>query len=228
MPTKKFYDFEFGAAPLRDLKKREVLASSNPVHFVPLIYNLLTKAEGMEQEFQRERKANPLLETTSPEIWIVAEIMPFVKEVRENADVHDRLLSNALQRYLRRQAKPKLRPRPDDDEPLLTTIESYVPALKKLLIAVCDRGKSLREILRLPADAYTIRDALARRKPGTKRQGIFLLGIEEKWRNPRIAKELDEKGLKPDDSDFKSYAEMLQIKPQLFYSMKHNIKKDFM
>jgi hypothetical protein len=228
MPNEKFYDFEFGAEPLRSLKKIDLLASSNSVLGVPFIYHLLSKAEAMEQEFQRDRKANPLFETTAPEIWIVAEIMPLLKEVRAKVAIDDELLSDALQRYLRREAKRILPPRPDDDEPLVTTIEPYIPALKKLLVAVCDRRKSLRGILRLSARAVTIRDALARRKGQTSRQAIFLFGIKAKWSNHRIAKELDDKGLKPKDKDFKSYAEMFQIKPQLFYSMKSNIKKESM
>jgi hypothetical protein len=228
MPAEKFYDFEFGAEPLRDLKKRDVLASSNPAHGVPLIYNLLTKAEGMEQQFQKDRKVNPLHETSSPETWIVAEIMPFVKEIRANVGLHDRLLNTALQRYLRCEAKPNLLPRPDDDEPLVTTIEPYIPGVKKLLVAVCDRRKSLREILRLRAYAYTVRAALSQRKPSSRRQAIFLRGIKEKWSNPRIAKELDNGELKPKNRHFKSYGNMYQTKAQLFHSIKHNIKKEFL
>jgi hypothetical protein len=226
MPTRKFYDTEFGAEPLRDLEKRDLLASSNPVHLVPLTYNLVTKAEGMEQRFQRDRKANPLFETTAAEIWIVAEIIPFVKEVRANVALDDELLSDGLQRYLRRESKQYLSPRPDDDEPLVTTIEPYIPALKKLLDAICDRRKSLRGILRLSANAVTIRDTSARHNGGTSRQAIFLLGIKGKWSNYRIANMLDDKGLKPKNKDFKSYAEMYRIKPGVFYSMKHNIKKN--
>jgi hypothetical protein len=227
MPAEKFYAFEFGAECLRELKRRDLLGSSNPAHLAPLVYNLLTKAEEMEQAFQRARRENPLFETTLAEVWIVAEIMPLVKEIRANVALHDHLLSNALQRYLRREAKPNLLPRPDDDEPLTTTIAPYIPGLKKLLVALCDRRKSLREILRLPAGAYTVREALARRKAGTDRQAIFLLGIKAEWPDHRIAKELDDKGLKPKNKDFKSYGEMYRIKPQNFSSMKHNIKKEF-
>src|SRR6266849_9391357 len=220
MPAEKFYDFEFGAEPLRDIKKRDLLASSDSVHDAPLTYALLTKAEGMEQEFQRARKTNPVFETTPAEVWIAAEIMPLVKEIRANVGLHDRLLNNALQRYLRREAKPNLLPRADDDEPLTTTVKPYIPGLKTLLVADCDRRKSLHEILRLPAGAYILRNALALRKPGSLRETIFLRGIREKWQGHRIAKELDDKVLKPTNKDFKTYTEMLLVKPQLFYSLK--------
>jgi hypothetical protein len=227
MPTEKLYDFEFGAECIRELKRRDLLGSSNSAHCVVLTYNLFTIAEEMEQRFQNERKINPLFETTAPEAWISAEILPFVKEVRAKVLMDDRLLYEGLQRYMRSVARPRPFPRPDDDEPLLTTIRPYIPAIKKLLVDVCDRCKSLHGILRLPANAYTVGEALAQRRPTTERQEIFLRGIRERWPNHRIAKELDDKGARPRSQDYRYYTEMLRLKPQNFYSLKSRIAKEY-
>ncbi len=224
----KSYDAEFGADPLNELKKRDILARANPVHYVPLIENLHRMVEAMEQKFQEERKPNPLLETTAPEAWIAAEIMPFVKEVRANADIDDQLLSKALQKYMQRGTKAHPISGPDGEEELHTTIEPYLSALRELVTAVCDRRKSLRRILRLSPGAYTIREALIPRKPASRRETIFLQGVRDNWPNHRIAKELDDKGLKPSNKDYKSYKEMLRTSPQLFYSLKSAIKKKYL
>lgn len=228
MRIQKVYDTEFGAEPLRDLKRRDVLGSSNLVHYVSLTYKILAEAEGMENRFQKARRENPLLETTAPEVWIAAEYIPLIREIRSNVEIDDLLLSQALQRYLNRKAKGNLTARLEGDEqPLTRTIEPYINALKDLLLDVCDRRKSLRGILRLPAKAYTGREVQARQKPRTLLQLIVLQGIQEGWPNHKIAKELDDKGVRPRNGDYAKHTEMLRNNPQSFYSMKSRIKNQF-
>jgi hypothetical protein len=226
------HDAEFNVAILKVLKKRDILGEANLALLIPLTYNIWTDVDRMEQKFQGERKSNPLLETTPAEAWICAQIMPFIQEVRQNADIDERILSRAIQEYFQRNASGHINADDADGLQLCTTIEPYLSAAKDLLDDICDRRKSLREIFGLRPGAYSIREAFSRRIPGSKREALILRGLREKWGNPRIARELDEKGVKPknrntNNKDYRSYRDMLRNNPQLFYSLKNGVKKKY-
>lgn len=198
------YDHEFNPDALKMLKKREILGRARSANLVPLDYNLSTQAAALEQEFQEERRWNPLLETTPPEAWLCAEILPFIREVRSNVDVDDRLLSEAVQLRVQQHTKKS---QSSKDE-LVTTIEPYIPVVKKLFVDLFDRTKSLRQILGLRRGSYDVREITTTRKPTTKRETIFLRGLGEQWSNRRIAKSLDEEGVKPRSTEYRSFLEL--------------------
>jgi hypothetical protein len=221
-----FHDEEFAPEVLKALKKREILAQANPAQLVPLHYNMSTRAVLMVKKFQDERSEYPLLETTPPEAWIAAEIVPVIQEVRSKADVDESVLSAPVQRYLRVPVElPRVQG--SEEQRLHTTIEPYLLKIKSLLTDIVNRRKSLRAILRLPAGVYKLRGTLVSPKPGSRREAIVVRGIKEKWRNHRIAKELDDHGLKPQDKIYPSYTNMVDVNAQLFYSLKSSIRKKY-
>ena len=221
----KFYDAEFSAEILRMLKKRDVLAKSNPAQLAILCYNLCTEAEAIVRRFDAERRENPLLETTPAEAWLAAELGPVVRSIRENADVDDVILTGTLERYFRHLPNPVLVDIKPGQQRLCTSVEPYFPLAKKLLTELYDRKTSLRTILRIPAGAYTVHAALKTRKPSTELEATVLQGIKEGWSNQRIAKTLDEKKVKP--RNFASYREMLRLKAESFHSLKHSTKRKY-
>lgn len=222
----KLHDDEFSPEILLMLKQRDILGRKNPAQLVPLRYTLYTEAEATVQKFQDARRDNPLLETTPAEAWLTAELMPVVEQIRAKVDIPERVLDAALQRYFCRAVQPIV-DRISDEQQLCTSVEVYLTAIKQLLIDLYDRQLSLRDILEIPATAYTLREAIVVRKPSSRREEIFLKGIKERWKNQRIARELDEKGLKPRGTTYKSYKEMHQINSQLFCATKSNIKKKY-
>jgi hypothetical protein len=123
----KSNDAEFESAVLATLKKRDILGRANPAQLALLDYNLRTEAEGFEQEFQESRQRNPLLETTAPEAWIAAEIVPKIREVRSNVDVAEEVLSEAVQKYLLYRSKTDTPSEVDDEQKLHTTIQKFIP-----------------------------------------------------------------------------------------------------
>src|ERR1039458_3955398 len=97
MPS-KFHDDEFSPEILQMLRKRDVLGRGNSTHLVPLWYNAYTEAEVVVQKFQVERRQSPVLETTLPETWLTAELMPGVQTIRARVDIPEAILDSALQR----------------------------------------------------------------------------------------------------------------------------------
>jgi len=224
--TSRCFDEEFPAGILDMLKKRDILGRANATQLVPLWYNAYTKADAMEQRFQQERRQNPLLETTPPEAWLTAELMPVVQEIRAQVDIGELILDSALQRYLRSAVHPIAVDKTPDEQQLCTSVEAYLPAVKDLLINLYDRRKSLRAILQIPRTAYTFYKALTTRKPTSRKEAIFLEGINAGWKNPQIARTLDEDHQKP--RTYESYRKMLRSNPQNFYSLKNGIKKKYL
>ena len=222
--ARRFYDDEFSAAVLQMLKKLEVLGQSNPVHFIPLVYNVAVKVDALVESFDAERKGNPVLETTPPEAWLTAEIVPAINAIRGNVEVKELVLGATLSRHFRR-AVPLTPDEAPSEQHLWTTIRPYQTALKKLLIDLYDRRKSLRGILGIPVAACTIREAMSERKPSSRLEAIMLRGTTEHRSNPYIARELDESGLKP--RTHKSYTEMLHLSPQVFYVLKSSVKRKY-
>jgi hypothetical protein len=217
----KFHNDEFSPEILQMLRKRDVLGQANPTQLIPLVYNAHTESEMMEERFDAERKENPLLETTPPEAWLTAEVMPAISAIRANAEVKDSVLVAALLRYFRR-AVPLTANEAQSEQELWTGIGPYQPALKKLFRDLYDRRKSLGGILGIPVAACTIREAMTERKPSSRREEIMLRGIAENRSNQYIARLLDKSGLKP--RTYKSYPEMLHVNPQDFYALKSGIK----
>ena len=152
--------------------------------------------------------------------------MPGVQTIRARVDIPEAILDSALQRYFRRAVPPTAANKTSDEQQLCISVEAYLPALRVLLIDLYDRQKSLRNILRIPPHAYTVRDALSSRKPSSRREAIVLEGINAGWENPRIARRLDEQHLKP--HRYESYTKMLRSYPQNFYALKSGIKKKYM
>lgn len=224
MPA-RLYDEQFSADVLKMLKKRDVLGQSNPVHFVPLEYNVAAEVEKIEEQFEAERKQNPLLETTLPEAWLTAEITPIVAEVRPNVSISEAVLTVALLRYFRRAVR--LNDSPLEEQQLWTTVRPYRAALKSLLLDLSDRRKGIHEILKIPRDVRTIRDVTQDRKPHSRREEILLQGIKGHWTNQHIARELDKHGIKPHSRDFGSYTEMFRMKSQNFYALKSEVKRKY-
>jgi len=225
----KLYDQEFDPDLLRVLKERDILARANPVQGVPLTYNLFQRVAEIEQLFQQERKANPLLETTPPEAWLAAKSIPDIQRIRRNVDLDEVILGQAVQlHFAPRPAKRSVSQEPNEGA-LVTTVEPYREKLRQLYLDLYDRRKSLRGILVLGRGLYTVREMSRARKPTSRREAIILQGIMEKWPNPKIARTLDEERLTPrKGNDYKSYRDMLKNRNQLFYSMKSAIKKKYL
>jgi hypothetical protein len=222
---KKLYDEEFSPEILQKLKRLDVLGRKNLAHLAILRYNVYTEAEAIVQSFQDERRENPVLETTSPETWLTAELMPAVQKIRAKVDIPEAILDAALQRYFCRAVQPVV-DSTSDEQQLCTSVEAYLPAVKNLLINLYDRRKSLCQILRVPVSAYTLREALTARKPVSRREAIFLEGINSGWKNPRIARTLDDQRIKP--RTYESYGKMLRSNAQDFYSLKTTIKTKYL
>jgi hypothetical protein len=222
----KMFDSELNAEVLKMLKRRDILGLANSAHLSLLIYNLNTEAEMIVVRFDAARRENPLLETTTPDAWLTAEMMPVVELIRDKVDIAEPILAAAIQRYFRRVAHPIAADGTPGEQQLCTSIEAYLPAVKNLLINLYDRKKSLRAILGIPVAAYSLREALTQRKPSSRMEAVFLEGMNARWKNHRIARTLDEQHLKPRRD--KSYTEMLRLNPQGFYSLKSGIKKKYL
>jgi hypothetical protein len=222
----RFYDEELSPALLRVLKKRDVLGQSKPGHFVPLVYNVRMEVEHMEQDFDAERKGNPLLETTPPEAWLAAEFTTIINTIRANVEIDDRVLVATLKRYFL-LAVPLIANKAQGEQQLWTTIEPYRTVMQKLLLDLCDRRKSLRGILRIRAGVCSVREGTSELKPGSKREAILLQGITGRWTNQHIAAELDKHSVKPRSDEYKSYTEMFRMGPQGFYAMKSDVKRKY-
>lgn len=220
----KFHDEEFSPEILDMLRRRDILGSSNPAHFAILRYNAYTQAEAIVQKFQDARRQNPLLETTPAEAWLTSELVPAVEQIRANADLAEPILDSALKRFFRLPVHTAIATT-SSEQHLCTSLDEYLPSVKALLMDLYDRRKSLRGILRIPVTAYTVREALSARKPASKREAIFLEGINAGWKDHRIARTLDEQRIKP--RTFESYRKMLRTNPQNFYSLKATIKKKY-
>jgi hypothetical protein len=224
---KRFYDAEFAPGILVMLKERDILMRANRAQGFILVYNLATEVDLLIRRFDEERKANPVLETTPPEAWITAELVPTIREIRPNIDTEDELLSEAIQRILRRFA-------PLDDiakhgeQVLWLNIEPYRPCLETLFLNLFDRTKSLRSILGLRRATYSLRDFGRDTKPFTKLDEIMLRCLKEKQKPMRIAIALDEAGVRPRSPEkYRSYVHMLGINSHSFYSLKNNIKTKY-
>jgi hypothetical protein len=224
----KFYDAEFGWEVLSVLRKREILGRANPALFVPLTYNLLTKAQGLEQVFQEESQKNPLLETTPPEAWIAAELLPQIREIRENVEVDDEVLSDAVQKYLRHHSKGPGNSEVNAEQKLHTTICGFLPAIEKLLCDIFDRRQSLLGILALANNRFKVAQPIRAKAPSTLREAIIIQAIKEKWPHQKLAGELDRAGLKPKNKQWQSFRQMLEMYPHQFYSMKSSVKKKYL
>ena len=225
--TNRSYDEEFSPVILATLKKRDILGRANSAQLVPLWYNMNTKAEGIVQKFHEDRRSNPLLETTPPEAWLAAELMPMLLEIRLQVNMNETVLVASLQRYFRGSVRSVAVDNTSGEQQLCTGIEPYLPALKHLLIDLYDRRKRLCDILKIPLNAFTVREALAERKPFSRREKIILQGIDERWKSQTIAHALDEERLVPRGHTYTSYTHMLRTSPQNFYSMKFSIKKKY-
>lgn len=226
MPT-RLHDEEFSPEILRMLKKRGVLGQANWIHFVPLDYNVDTEAHALIERFQIERRENPLLELTPAEAWLAAEAMPIVHHIRASLNVEDAILSAALQRYFCYAQHPVVVDRRPGEQKLCTSVEAYFPLVKKLLTNLYDLRKSLREILGIPANAYTLREAMSKRRPSSRRETLILSGLNERRANQYIARQLDAHSMKPRSNKYKSYLEMVRINPQAFYALKSDVKKKY-
>jgi hypothetical protein len=225
--SKRFYDAEFAPGILVMLKERDILMRANRAQRYILVYNLATEAELLIRRFDEERKANPVLETTPPEAWIAAKLVPNIREIRPNIDTDDELLSEAIQRILRRFA-PLADIAKHCEQVLSLTIEPYRPCLETLFRDLFDRTKGVRSILGLRRATYNLRDFERDTKPFTMLGTIFLQGIRERWSNRRIAITLDEAGVQPRNPEkYKSYVHMLGIDSHSFYSLKNNIKTKY-
>lgn len=227
MPNKT-YEVEFDPNILETLKEREILGKANVLQLFPLLYNLELITEGIERQFQEERKSNPLLTTTAPESWLAIRIAPLVREIRPNVEVDEVVLNAALQKFFKARKPAQSPSELSGGEEACTTVWPYIPALQNLLEDLFNPRKSLRWILSLERDARGIRKGLMLRKPGSIREAIIIQGIEEGWGNQRIATELDKRGLKPKSRNYGSYIIMLKMRPQLFYSLKNGIKKKYL
>ena len=223
----KSNDAEFEPAVLAALKERDILGRVNFALLGPLDYYLRTEAEGFEQEFQKSRQRNPLLETTAPEAWIAAKIVPKIREVRSNVDVTDEVLSDAVQKYLLYRSATAMTSEVDDEQKLHTTIEQFIPAIEELLRETLDRRKSLADILALEINHFKVNQPLQLRVPKSLREQITVQAIMEKWPNPKLANELDRAKLKPKSKQFDSYKTLLHLDAQQFYSRKNAVKKKY-
>ncbi len=222
--SKRFYDAEFSPGILTMLKEREILSRANFAQGCILIYNLATEAELLVRRFTEERKANPVLETTRPEAWIAAQIVPSIREIRPNIDTDDAVMSKAVQENLCRFT-PTKGLLDHDEQTLCTTIEPYRPYMERLFLDLFDRSKSLRAILGLRRTVYGVRNFDLQGKPFSRLEDIILRGLIEQRKPRLIAITLDEAGLKP--RRYKSYVHMLEINSHSFYSLKNNIKTKY-
>lgn len=222
----KSYDHEFSPEVLVMLRKREILGRANWVHLAVLEYNVGTETRLIERHFDVERKENPLLETTDPEAWLVAEFVPIVHGIRGQVQIEAAILIAGLTRYFRRLvpiAANELSA--TGEQQLWTTIALYRTAVTKLLRALYDRRTSVGRILGIPATTTFLREAMSNRQPSTRREAIILDGINKRWSNQAIARELDKSGLKPRSHN--SFTEMLRMNPQLFYAMKSDVRRKY-
>ena len=168
------------------------------------------------------------METTPPEAWIAAEILPRIRKVRANVEVDDEVFSEAVQKYLRCRSVGAEDSDLDNEQKLYTTIQNFIPAIEKLLCDIFDRRKGLADILALARDRYGVGQPIRARVPSALREQIILRAIKEKWSHPKLANELDRAKLKPKSTDWKSFKQMFHDYPEQFYSMKSYVKKKYL
>jgi hypothetical protein len=224
----KFHDAEFDLEILGSLRKREILGDANPSLLVPLWYNLDTKAESLDEQFQRERRDNPLLETTPPEAWLAAILLPDIEKIRPNVRISDRVLSKAVQRYLLQRFP--LKPAElaaDADQTLTTAVTPFIPAVRSLLADLFDRKKSLMRILALRLKDGSIHETIVSAQPTSDREKITAQAIRENWPNIQLAQELNDAGLKPRNPRWTSYIDFLHQDPGQFYVLRSSVKRKY-
>jgi hypothetical protein len=223
----KLHDLEFSSEILLMLRRKEILERANCVNAVPLDYAISTRLVQMESLFQEERRADPLLEQTPPEAWLATVLMDQIREIRGNVRIRDRVLSDAVQKYLRRHFPPTGALPDQDEQKLVTSIEPFLPAVRSLFEKVIDRRKSIFGILCLRISNASIR-RIVKATPKTAREKIMVQAINENWSNPRLASSLDTAGIKPRNSRWKSYKELLFEDRNQFYVLKSQIARKYL
>jgi hypothetical protein len=227
MPIEKFHDVEFSPEVLLMLRRKEILERANCVNAVPLDYGISTRLVEIEDVFQIERRENPLLELTPPEAWIAAVLMDQIRDIRGNVQIRDRVLSDAVQKYLRHHC-PRVEAPPDKDEQkLVNTIEPFLPAVRSLFDELFDRRKSIFGILGLRVSSGSIRRIVSA-IPKSKREQIAVQAINEGWPPRRLAQAWDAAGLKPRNRLWKSYMELLFQDRDQFYVLKSQIARKYL
>jgi hypothetical protein len=223
---KKLNDAEFSPGMLAKLRKIAILEKANVGHAAPLDYRISTRPEELENQFQKERRENALLEQTAPEAWIAAVLVDEIREIRSNVELSDSILSGAIQRYLRHRCPPVEDEQPEGER-LITTIEPFQSAIESLLRDLFNRQKSLFGILGLRQSEGSIRRIITA-APKSKRDKIFSQGINEKWPNRRLAQALDDAGIKPANDRWNSYREMYHQNPEQFRVLKSQTKRKYL
>jgi hypothetical protein len=222
MFIEKRHDTEFSPEVLLTLRRKEILERANCVNAVPLDYAISTCLSEMERLFQKERRADPLLEQTPPEAWIAAVLLDQIREIRSNVQIGDRVLCDAVQKYLRHHC-PQIEAQFDQrEQKLVTTIEPFLPAVRSLFDQLFDRRRSVFSILGLRTSSGSIR-RIARATPSSDREKIIVLSKREAWSNRRLAEALDTAETKPRDKRWKSYMEMYHQNPAMFRVLKSQV-----
>jgi hypothetical protein len=227
MAIEKLHDAEFSSEVLLMLSRKEILERANCVNAVPLAHAISSRLVEMESLFQKERRGDPLLEQTPPEAWIATVLMDQIREIRGNVQIRDRMLSDAVQKYLRRHFPRNEAPPDNDEQKLVNTIEHCLPAVKSLFDELFDRRKSIFGILGLRISSGSIRRVVST-KPKSKREQIIVQAINENWSNPHLARALDAAGLKPRNPRWKSYLEFLFQDRDQFDVLKSQIARKYL
>jgi hypothetical protein len=221
------HDAEFSSGVLLMLRRKEILERANCVNAVPLDYGISTRVVEIENLFQIERRGNPLLEQTPPEAWIAAVLLDQIRDIRGNVQIRDRVLSDAVQKYLRHHFPPVETPLDQDEQKLATTMEPFLPAVRSLFDELLDRRKGIFGILGLRVSSGSIR-RIVNATPKTLREKIMVQAINEDWSNPRLARALDAAGLKPRNPRWKSYMEFQFQDRGQFYVLKSQIARKYL
>lgn len=209
------------------LRRKEILERANSLNAVPLDYGINTRLVKIENQFQVERRDNPVLEETPPEAWIASVLLDDIRQIRANVVIPDRTLSDAVQKYLRRRF-PLIEARADHDEQkLVTTIQPFLPAVQSLLDEIFDRGKSIFGILGLRVSSGSIR-RIVRATPKSQREKLIVRGINEGWSNSRLGRELTDAGIRPKNRRWKTYVEFQHQEPQQFSVIKSTVKRKYL
>lgn len=224
----KLYDHEFGTSLLAVLRNRELLAQGNQVHYVALHYNIGLELAKLEQDFQQERRTDPLLEQTPPLTWLAAKLVPYIGQIRPNIRVTDKVLSLAVRKYLRRHLSRQTAITDLEQQELVRTMEPYLSAVRKLLNGLYDRRRSLAGLLALTAKTYSLRRSMKFRKPKSLRDRIYIRGITEGYSNARIARDLDDADVRPRKKSWQGYAEMNLQDPKQFQVLKSHTKSKYL
>ena len=225
--SRKLYDVEFSPSILSMLRRKEILERANCVNAVPLDYSISTRVVELESIFEKERRADPLLEQTPPESWIAATLIDEIRAIRGNVQIQDRILSDALQKYLRHRFPPVEAPSDQEEQKLVTTIEPFLLAVRSLFDDLFDRRKSIFGILGLRTSSGSIRRIVSA-TPKTPREKIMVRAINENWSNTRLASELDAGGVKPRNPRWKSYMQLLYQDRDQFYVLKSQIARKYL